>query len=55
MTRNLASSLRNYAQTAAANPRSAALTLIVVIVTPGGFLIPACYAVYQALRHTFRK
>ena len=46
--------LRNRALTAAAAPRGA-LTLLLIVVLPGGFVVPFCYAAYQAFRHTFRK
>ena len=50
----LAIALRNRAMTAVAAPRGA-LALLLIVVLPGGFVVPLCYAAYHALRHTFRK
>jgi hypothetical protein len=50
----LAIALRNRALTVAADPR-AALALILVVVLPGGFVLPLCYAAYHAVRRTLRK
>jgi hypothetical protein len=44
----------NRAMTAVSAPRGA-LALLLIVVVPGGLLVPACYAVYHAVRHTFRK
>ena len=50
----LAIALRNRAMTAAADPRGA-LVLLLIVVLPGGFVVPFCYAAYHAFRQTFRK
>ena len=50
----LAIALRNRAMTAVAAPRGA-LALFLIVVLPGGFIVPVCYAAYHALRQTFRK
>jgi hypothetical protein len=50
----LAIALRNRAMTAAADPRGA-LALILIVVLPGGFVVPLCYAAYHAFRQTFRQ
>ena len=50
----LAAALRNRAMTAAATPRGA-LALVLIVVLPGGFFVPICYAAYHAFRQTFRK
>ena len=50
----LATALRNRAMTAAADPRGA-LVLLLIVVLPGGFVVPFCYAAYHAFRQTFRK
>ena len=54
MNTNFARSLRSRARSAAANPREA-LALLLIIVMPGGFFVPVCYAVYHAVRQTLRK
>jgi hypothetical protein len=54
MNLDLARSLQRRVRIASANPR-AVLALIVVIVMPGGLLVPACYAVYHAIRHSLAK
>jgi hypothetical protein len=55
MNLDLVRSLQRRARIATANPRSAMLVLILVIVMPGGFLVPACYAVYHAIRQSLTK
>jgi hypothetical protein len=55
MNLDLARSLQRRIRIATANPRTAVLALIVVIVMPGGLLVPACYAVYHAIRHSLAK
>ena len=49
-----AAAYMNRAMTAAATPRGA-LALILIVVVPGGLVVPACYAAYHAFRQTFRK
>jgi hypothetical protein len=55
MTRKIASALRNRAQIATAAPGGTALALFLIIVLPGGFVLPFCYAAYHAIRQSFRK
>ena len=50
----LAIALRNRAMTVAADPR-AALALLLIVVMPGGFVVPLCYAAYHAVRQSLRK
>ena len=50
----LAIALRNRALTAASAP-GGALALLLIVVMPGGFVVPFCYAAYQAWRHGVRK
>ncbi len=46
----------NHRWTAIANSRRArALALLMIVVVPGGFVVPACYAVYHAIRHARSK
>ena len=54
MNMKFAAALRNRAVTVAAAPRGA-LAVFLIVVLPGGFIVPICYAAYHALRHTFRK
>jgi hypothetical protein len=35
-------------------PRAKMLALILVVVVPGGLVVPACYAVYHAIRHSLK-
>ena len=49
-----AAALMNRAMTAAAAPRGA-LALLLIVVVPGGLVVPVCYAVYHAFRQSFRK
>ena len=35
-------------------PRAKVLALILVVVVPGGLVVPACYAVYHAIRHSLK-
>jgi hypothetical protein len=44
----------NRAMTAAAAPRGA-LALLLIVVVPGGLVVPVCYAVYHAFREALRK
>ena len=54
MNMKLAAALRTRAIAAAAAPRGA-LALILIVVLPGGLMLPVCYAAYHAIRQTFRK
>ena len=36
-------------------PRARVLALILIVVVPGGLVVPACYAVYHAIRHSRRS
>ena len=54
MNMKLAIALRNRAMTVAADPRGV-LALFLIVVVPGGLVVPFCYAVYHAFRQTFRK
>ena len=55
MKLDLANSLRRHSPFAAANPRTAAIAAVLVAVLPGGFLVPACYALYAAIRRSRGK
>ena len=33
-------------------PHMRAIAVVLMIVVPGGFIVPACYAAYVALRHS---
>ena len=35
--------------------RNKVLVLVLVIVVPGGLVVPACMAVYQAIRHAVSR
>ena len=54
MNMKLAIALRNRAMTVAADPRGA-LALFLILVVPGGLVVPFCYAAFHAFRQTFRK
>ena len=49
-----AAAYMNRAMNAAATHRGA-LALILIVVVPGGLVVPACYAAYHAFRQSFRK
>lgn len=47
---------KNRAATAIASvPRAKVLAVILVVLVPGGLVVPACYAVYQAIRHSLTR
>ncbi len=47
--------LRHQHSHIASLPRAKALALVLVLIVPGGLVVPACYAVYHAIRHTLTK
>jgi hypothetical protein len=50
------SSFGNRAVTAIANvPRAKVLAFVLVVLVPGGLVVPACYAVYQAIRQSLTR
>jgi hypothetical protein len=56
MRANRIGTLKNRALVAAASmPRAKVLGLVLIAVIPGGLLVPACYAVYHAIRHSFAR
>ena len=36
-------------------PRAKVLAIVLVVLVPGGLVVPACYAVYQAIRHSLTR
>jgi hypothetical protein len=56
MQANRISTLTNRTLVAVAGlPRAKVLALLLIAVVPGGLLVPACYAVYQAIRHSLTR
>jgi hypothetical protein len=41
--------------TLAGSRRAKAIGLVLIVIVPGGFVVPACYAVYHAIRHSLSK
>ena len=55
MQANRISTLKNRAVTAVASlPRAKVLAIVLIAVVPGGLVVPACYAVYHAIRDSLR-
>jgi hypothetical protein len=53
---NLRSTPLSHAWSAVAGSRRArALGLLLILIVPGGFVVPACFAVYHAIRHSRSK
>jgi hypothetical protein len=49
-------SFRNRAVTAISSvPRAKVLAFVLIVLVPGGLVVPACYAVYQAIRHSLTR
>ena len=49
-------SFRNRAVTALSSvSRAKMLGFVLVVLVPGGLVVPACYAVYQAIRHSLTR
>jgi hypothetical protein len=38
-----------------AGPRTKAIAFLLIVIVPGGLVVPACYAVYHAIRHSLSK
>ena len=56
METNRIGTLTTRAAAAVANlPRAKVLALVLVVVVPGGLVVPACYAVYHAIRHSLSR
>jgi hypothetical protein len=55
MQANRISTFKNRALAAVAGmPRGKMLAVILIAIVPGGLVVPACYAVYHAIRHSLR-
>jgi hypothetical protein len=56
MRANRIGTLTNRALVAAGSmPRAKVLGLVLIAVVPGGLVVPACYAVYHAIRHSLTR
>lgn len=56
MQANRIGTFRNRAVTAVASlPRAKVMAILLVAVVPGGLVVPACYAVYHAIRHSLTR
>jgi hypothetical protein len=40
---------------AMASPHARMIALVLIVIVPGGLVVPACYAMYQAIRHTLTR
>jgi len=56
MEENKVSSFRNRAVTAMSSvSRAKVLGFMLIVLVPGGLVVPACYAVYHAIRHSLTR
>jgi hypothetical protein len=39
----------------AMSPRARMIAILLIVIVPGGLVVPACYAVYHALRHSLSR
>jgi hypothetical protein len=39
----------------ALSPRARMIAILLIVIVPGGFVVPACYAVYHAIRHSLSR
>ena len=56
MNANQISIFRNRARAAVASvPRTKVIAFLLIVIVPGGLVVPACYAVYHAIRHSLHR
>ena len=56
MGSNLRTIIRNRQWVAVASlPRAKVIAFLLIVVVPGGLVVPACYAVYHAIRASLTK
>jgi hypothetical protein len=56
MDSNLRTIIRNRQWVAVASlPRAKVIAFLLIVAVPGGFVVPVCYAVYQAIRASLSK
>jgi hypothetical protein len=39
----------------AMSPRARMIAILLIVIVPGGLVVPACYAVYHAIRHSLSR
>ncbi|MDB5863936.1 MAG: hypothetical protein JWO70_1742 [Betaproteobacteria bacterium] len=55
MTFPTVTTFRAQARGAMASPRARLIAIVLIVIVPGGLVVPACYAIYQAIRHTLTR
>jgi hypothetical protein len=55
MTFPAVTTFRARAHGAMASPRARMIAIILIVIVPGGLVVPACYAMYHAIRHTLTR